>query len=218
MEFVPVPSGCFWMGSDLGDADERPVHKVCLDSFWMGKYVVTQGQYGHIMGINPSRFRSGDDYPVEGVRWSYVEEFISKFNQQSDKKFSLPTEAQWEYAARSGGKDQEYAGGDDVDKFAWYELNSGGSTHLVGTKAPNDLGIYGMSGNVFEWCRDVYDRSAYGKHERDNPLIVEGSAFRVFRGGNWSSCSSSVRATFRNAWSIGDYCSNTGFRLCFAGK
>ena len=139
------------------------------------------------------------------------------FNRQSGKKLSLPTEAQWEYAARSGGKDQKYAGGNDVDAVAWYGKNSGGKTHPVGTKASNDLGIYDMSGNVWEWCQDVYDEKAYEKHERNNPLITSGSTLlRVVRGGSWLNEPMFVRSAIHDGISADRRYSILGFRLCLS--
>ena len=114
MKFMWVPAGCYQMGSNSGEDDEKPVHEVCLNGFWMSKFEVTQGHYKKIMGTNPSNFKSGDNYPVEWVSWNDAKNFISRLNEQSGRTFKLPTEAQWEYAARSGGKDQEYAGGNDV--------------------------------------------------------------------------------------------------------
>ncbi len=219
MEFVYVPKGCFQMGSNSSDADsdEKPVHKVCVDGFWMGKYEVTQGQYKKIMGSNPSNFfKSGDDYPVETVSWNDAKKFISKLNQQSGKTFKLPAEAQWEYAAKSGGKDQKYSGGNDIDRFAWYRSNSQSKTHRVGTKAPNGLGLYDMSGNVWEWCEDVYDKNAYSKHERNNPLITSGGSSRVGRGGSWYDNPRDVRAANRGMDSADFRDRYVGFRLCFS--
>ena len=220
MEFVYIPAGCYQMGSNSSEAfyDEKPVHGVCVDNFWIGKYPVTQGQYKKIMGNNPSHFQSGDNYPVEQVSWNDVKKFISKLNQQSEKTFSLPTEAQWEYAARSGGKDQIYAGGNDADKVAWYNSNSDGKTHAVGTKAPNDLGLYDMSGNVWEWCEDVYDKKAYEKHERNNPVITSGGEGRVLRGGCWILTSRFCRAASRYAYHPAARDGDIGFRLCLQGQ
>jgi formylglycine-generating enzyme required for sulfatase activity len=216
MEFVWVPAGCFQMGSNSGGSNEKPVHKVCLDGFWIAKYEVTQGQYKKIMDTNPSYFKSGDNYPVEQVSWNDAKEFISKLNQQSEKTFSLPTEAQWEYATRSGGQDQKHAGGNDVDKVTWYRSNSGRQTHAVGTKAPNGLGIYDMSGNVWEWCEDVYDGKAYSKHERNNPLITSGSSYRVIRGGSWGNSPRFVRAAYRSGVTADYRYDDLGFRLCLS--
>ena len=218
MEFVWVPEGCFQMGSSSSEAhdDEKPVHEVCVDGFWMGKYEVTQGQWKKIMGSNPSNFQSGDDFPVETVSWDDAQQYISKLKQLSDNSFSLPTEAQWEYAARSGGQDQIYTGGNDVDRVAWYGDNSGRKTHQVGTKAPNGLGIYDMSGNVGEWCEDLYDGNAYSKHGRNNPLITSGHSSRVNRGGCWIDIPWFVRTAHRG-WNSADIrLSYLGFRLCLS--
>jgi formylglycine-generating enzyme required for sulfatase activity len=189
------------------------VHEVHLDGFWIGKYQVTQGQWQKIMGNNPSGLKSGDDFPVESVSWFDVRQFVSHLNQQSGKLFVLPSEAQWEYAARSGGKNETYAGGDDVDAVAWYGKNSGGGTHPVGTKVPNGLGIFDMSGNVFEWCEDVFDNDAYAKHPRNNPVVTSGSSARVVRGGSWFDDRELIRATVRYGMSpmFLDY--RMGFRL-----
>ncbi len=213
MEFVLVDAGCFQMGSHSSGDDEKPVHKVCVDGFWMGKYEVTQGQWLKIIGSNPSKFKSGDDYPVEQVSWNDAKTFISQLNQRSGAGFSLPTEAQWEYAARSQGKDQEYAGGNDLDRVAWYDGNSGNKTHRVGTKTPNSLGIYDMSGNVREWCEDVYDENAYSRHARNNPLITSGGSNRVRRGGSWDNDPGFLRCAYRSWDNAGYSSSGLGFRL-----
>ena len=216
MEFVFVPTGCYQMGSNSGGADEKPVHEVCLDGFWMGKFEVTQGQWKKIMGRNPSGFQSGEDFPVEQVSWDNTKEFISVLNRQARNSFSLPTEAQWEYAARSGGQDQIYAGGNDVNSVAWYNGNSGRKTHMIGTKTPNGLGIYDMSGNIWEWCEDVYDKNAYSKHFRNNPLVTFGSNSHVSRGGSWNYGPRNMRAAYRIGYSADLRCSDLGFRLCLS--
>jgi len=216
MEFVFVPGGCFQMGSDSGEADEKPVHEVCVDGFWMGRYEVTQGQWKKIMGSNPSRVQSGDNFPVEQVSWNDAKNYISKLTGRSGSNFSLPTEAQWEYAARSGGRDQIYAGGNTIDTVAWYASNSGGKTHQVGTKSSNGLGIYDMSGNVWEWCEDSYDNNAYSKHSRNNPLVTSGSYSRVNRGGSWLNAPVYVRAANRDRDAADNRISNLGFRLCLS--
>lgn len=188
MEFVWVPGGCYRMGcgswTDNCDEDERPVHEVCVDGFWIGKYEVTRGEWKHIMGNNSSDSDNGDNYPVEEVNWTDCQDFIDKLNSQSSKTFRLPTEAEWEYAARSGGKEQKYAGGDNVDSVAWYGDNSEYKTHEVGTKAPNDLGIYDMSGNVWELCSDWYSSDYYSNSPRDNPQGPSSGSYRVIRGGS----------------------------------
>jgi|GEM_PF-770293 len=198
MEFVWVPGGCFQMGSNDGGGDEKPVHEVCVDGFWMGKFEVTQGQWKKVMGNNPSHFDKGDDYPVENVSWNDAQGFIRELSSHGNGKFRLPTEAEWEYACRSGGRDEKYSGGDDVDRVAWHEDNSGGSTHRVGTKAANGLGLHDMSGNVWEWCEDVYDKNAYSRHSRNNPIYEGGGSLRVDRGGSWYYGPRFVRCAYRD--------------------
>ncbi len=214
MEFVKVQGGCFQMGNDSGDHDEQPIHKVCVDSFWIGKYEVTQGQWNKIMEINPSKWQLGDDYPIENASLDDVLIFISKLNKQSKNTFKLPTEAQWEYAAKSGGKNEKYAGVSDPDKLALYCPNSGRKTHKVGTKAPNGLGIYDMSGNVCEWCEDMYDKNAYSKHAKNNPVINSGSSLSVVRGGGWFSSQGGIRTASRIGSAPDVLDSLLGFRLC----
>ncbi|PKN08350.1 MAG: hypothetical protein CVU73_07815, partial [Deltaproteobacteria bacterium HGW-Deltaproteobacteria-8] len=198
MEFVWVPGGTYEMGcgpwagvSGFGvfgecQSHEKPVHAVRLDGFWLGKYEVTQSQWETLMRSNPSKSSRGAKYPVENVSWYDAKEFLSQLNTQGAGRFRLPTEAEWEYAARSGGKPEKYAGGDDVARVAWYGSNSDAS-HEVGRKAPNGLGLFDMSGNVWEWCEDVYDEDAYASHARENPLISGGGRERVYRGGGWYS-------------------------------
>jgi formylglycine-generating enzyme required for sulfatase activity len=201
MEFVWVEGGTYQMGCGSGDCKptSSPEHEVTVNGFWIGKYSVTQGQWQKVMGNNPSAFKKGDNYPVETVSWNDAKEFIQKLNSKGGT-FRLPTEAEWEYAARSGGKPEKYAGGSDVDSVAWYSGNSGKSTHPVGTKSPNGLGIYDMSGNVWQWCEDTYDDAAYKKHQRNNPISNSGGSDKVIRGGSWSRDASWVSCSFRGHW------------------
>ncbi len=218
MEFVWVPGGCYEMGCGSWDGDcykySKPVHEVCVDGFWMGKFEVTQGQWKKVMGNNPSHFKKGDRHPVEKVCWNDAKEFIRKLTSmnQGRYEFRLPTEAEWEYACRSGGKKEKYSGGTDVNRLAWYSGNSGRSTHEVGTKAPNGLGIYDMSGNVWEWCEDGYEKHAYSKHQRKNP-IIEGSPGQVYRGGSWLSSARGSRSANRGSYFGWIKSYNVGFRL-----
>jgi formylglycine-generating enzyme required for sulfatase activity len=165
----------------------------------IGKYEVTQGQWKAIMGTNPSSFTAcGDDCPVEQVSWDDVQAFIVKLNQRTGKQYRLPSEKEWEAACRAGGQ-HEYCGSDTVDEVAWYDENSGKSTHPVGKKKPNAFGLYDMSGNVWEWVQDCYDGNC---------------THRVLRGGSWISIARSTRSAARNilyAPDIRYY--NTGFRF-----
>ncbi len=179
MEFVWVPEGCFDMGSNEGESNEKPVHEVCVDGFWMGKYEVTQGQWEKVMGNNPSSFKASDSHPVETVSWNDVQDFIRKLNALGKGGFRLPTEAEWEYACRSGGKQETYCGGNDVNRVAWYWENSGEKTHPVGEKAANGLGLYDMSGNVWEWVSDWYKKDYYGKSPRNNPKGPSNGFYRL---------------------------------------
>lgn len=193
MEFAWVPGGCYQMGCGAWAGEcfdwEKPVHEVCVDGFWMGKTEVTQGQWRKVVGNNPSHFKRGDDYPVETVSLQDAKEFIRKLNERSGagQNFRLPTEAEWEYACRSGGKEEKYAGAGDAGGVSWNLENSNGHTHPVGKKQANGLGLLDMSGNVWEWVEDVYEENAYAQHSRINPLnvTVVPVVNRVYRGGAW---------------------------------
>jgi len=217
MEFIFVKGGCYQMGNtfDGGGSDEKPVHEVCVDDFWIGKYEVTQGEYIKIMGSNPSYFKKGDSYPVETVSWNDAEEFISLLNRKTEKGYRLPTEAEWEYAARSGGKREKYAGGGGVDALAWHDSNSGDSTHRVGTKRKNGLGLYDIAGNVWEWCSDWYGRNYYSSSSRNNPLGPSSGSSRVIRSGSGGSSPEGVRSAVRNRDVPGVRSGDLGFRLVF---
>jgi formylglycine-generating enzyme required for sulfatase activity len=219
IKFVYVPGGTFEMGDVFGDGfgHERPVHKVTVPGFYIAKYPVTQGQYYAVMGENPSYFKKGNEYPVENVSWNDSKAFIEKLNEKTGDKFGfrLPTEAEWEYAARSGGKLEKFAGGDDIDKLAWYFHNSGGSTHPVGGKQPNGLGVYDMSGNVWEWCADWYGDYPLGSVT--DPTGPSGGSNRVLRGGSWNSFAQNCRSAARHDFSPDSPgLERFGFRL--AGK
>jgi formylglycine-generating enzyme required for sulfatase activity len=219
MEFVWVPKGCYEMGcgswADECKKDEKPAHEVCLDGFWMGKTEVTQGQWKQIMGNNPAKFQKGDNYPVENVYLDETKKFTKKLSALNNGayQFRLPTEAEWEYACRSGGKQEKYAGGAEVEKVAWHLGNSGGSTHPVAAKAPNGLGLYDMSGNVSERVEDHYFAFAYRKHQRNNPVYKKGEPYRSYRGGHWTRTPDFGRCLQR-WYDVRAYRGNvTGFRL-----
>jgi formylglycine-generating enzyme required for sulfatase activity len=219
MEFVLVKGGCYQMGDSLGDGygDERPVHEVCVNDFYIGKYDVTQGQWKEIMGSNPSEFNHcGDNCPVENISWNDTQAFIGKLKQKIGKNYRLPTEAEWEYAARSGGRKEEWAGTNsesELGEYAWIDVNSGERTHPVGQRKPNGLGLYDMSGNVWEWCQDLYDENYYKNSPKDNPEGPESGTNRVLRGGSWFNGAGYTRSGKRLSI-IPDYRdSNDGFRL-----
>ena len=221
MEFVRVKGGSFHMGDQFGDgsSDEKPVHKVRVHGFYMGKYEVTQGQWRAIMGANPSGFKKGDNYPVERVSWDDAQKFIRKLNRKTGKNFRLPTEAEWEFTARSGGKKEKYAGSDSADEVAWYGYEkSGESTHPKGEKKPNGLGLYDMSGNVWEWCSDWYGENYYNDSPRDNPKGPSSGSLRVIRGGSWGYSPRYVRAAYRRRYAPGGRDGSLGFRLVLPGQ
>ena len=204
MEMIFVKGGCYQMGDTVGGghSDEKPVHEVCVSDFYMGKYEVTQRQWQNIMGGNPSHFSScGDNCPVEEVSWNDAHDFIEKLNSRTGKRYRLPTEAEWEYAARSGGKSEKWSGTSSessLGDYAWYDANSGMRTHPVGQKQPNGLGLHDMSGNVWEWCQDWYGSSYYNQSPRDNPGGPSSGSFRVVRGGCWSYFAAAARASVRS--------------------
>jgi len=214
-EFVLVKGGCYRMGDTfgVGRPDELPVHEVCADDFYLGKYEVTQGQWQGVMGYNPAYHKNGDEYPVEQVSWNDVQGFIQKLNDKTGQFYRLPTEAEWEYAARSGGKPEKYSGGGSVDAVAWYRSTSGGKTHPVGTKAPNGLGIHDMSGNVWEWVQDWYGSGYYGGSPRHNPKGPSSGTHRVARGGGWSAEAESCGSTDREYLIPAGGNNYMGFRL-----
>jgi len=219
IEFVWVPAGCYQMGcgswtSDCSN-DEKPVHEVCVDGFWMGKYEVTQGEWQKVTGQNPSYYKSGEKHPVAHVSWNDVQEFIRRLKDANGGKYELrlPSEAEWEYACRSGGKNEKYAGGDKAGNVAWFKKNSGDSSHQVGTKQPNGMGIYDMSGNAWELCEDNYEESAYAEHERKNPVNRSGGLNRVIRGGAWHGGGISVRCATRSVFDPVSRRDRVGLRL-----
>jgi formylglycine-generating enzyme required for sulfatase activity len=229
---VRVEGGTFQMGTASGgESDERPVHTVTVKSFYMGKYEVTQREWQAIMGNNPSRFK-GDNFPVESVSWFDAIEYCNKLSIKEGltptyrgsgdnitcdwnaNGYRLPTEAEWEYAAKGGIKDYlvyEYSGGNNVGTVAWYGDNSGNGTHPVGTKAANSLGIYDMSGNVWEWCWDRYGN--YTSGSQNDPRGPSSGADRVLRGGSWGNSAADVRSACRSVNTPSRRSNYFGFRL-----
>ncbi len=212
-QMIYVSGGTFEMGSNNGYDNEKPVHTVTVNSFYMGKYEVTQKQWKAIMGNNPSEFK-GDNLPVENVSWNGVQEFIKKLNQKTGKHYRLPTEAEWEFTARGGNKSRgyEYSGSNDINEVAWYWDNAGRKNHFVGQKSPNELGIYDMSGNVWEWCQDWYDENYYRHSPQNNPQGPESGSLRVHRGGGWDYGAPRCRVADRGYWPGFGY-DNLGFRI-----
>ncbi len=241
IEMVKIPGGTFQMGSDES-YDERPLHKVTLDGFLIGKYEVTQKQYEEIMGVNPSNFAvTGPDLasmPVEQVRWEDAVEFCNKLSEKNGLKpyykyviekgffsdnitvtilggngFRLPTEAEWEYACR-GGSSTKYYWGDKMDGgFCWYSDNSGGQTNPVGRKKPNAFGLYDMSGNVWEWCTDWYDENYYQNSTSKNPDGALKGSDRSLRGGSWNNSGFGHRSACRGWLYPGANAGDGGFRV-----
>ena len=204
------------MGSTDSDAyyDERLIHRVTLSDYRLGKYEVTQEEWKAVMGSNPSFFK-GDNLPVERVSWNDCQAFIRKLNALTGLCFRLPTEAEWEYAARGGNRSEgyKYSGSNHIGDVAWYDANSGGNTHPVGKKLPNELGLYDMSGNVYEWCSDWY--GAYSSSSSSNPTGPDRGSYRVFRGGNWYGGAGCCRVSNRHSGTPASSNSHFGFRLAF---
>ncbi len=243
MEFVRVAGDCFQMGSPSGESgrykDEGPVHEVCVDGFWMGKYEVTNAQYrrfksGHNSKDYAGNSLNGNNQPAVYVSWDDAKAFAGWLNRQNGGryKFKLPTEAEWEYAARAGTSTARYWGDDPddacgyanvhdqtskrINKFSWkhHSCDDGyAATAPVGRFKPNAFGLYDMLGNVWEWCEDIYDKGAYGKHNRSNPVITSGGSGRVIRGGSWSGGPRDVRSADRDGADPGGRIVNLGFRL-----
>ena len=211
---VYVESGYFDMGSNNGSSDEKPVHRVYMSSFKIAKYTVTQAQWQAVMDNNPSYF-GGDNRPVENVSWEDVQVFIEKLNRLTAQNFRLPSEAQWEYAARGGQKTRNYtyAGSNSLEQVAWYGENSNSETHAVGQKRANELGLYDMSGNVWEWCQDWYDDSYYSSSSSSNPTGPSTGSCRVMRGGAWFNSADYCRTAYRYYFTPSYRYSYVGFRL-----
>ena len=214
---VYVPGGTFTMGatSEQGiDAwdDETPTHIVSISGFHIGRYEVTQKEWKAIMGTNPS-VHKGDNRPVENVSWDDCQAFIRKLNALTGRKFRLPTEAEWEYAARGGNQSigYKYAGSSSIDDVAWYGDNSG--TYYVGQKSSNELGLYDMSGNVWEWCQDWY--TPYDSSRQSNPSGPTSGSMRVYRGGSWCASDDQCRVSTRGSEYPGEKSDTRGLRLAY---
>ncbi len=211
---VYVSGGTFTMGgtseqgSDAYD-DEKPTHSVTLSSYYICKYEVTQALWRAVMGNNPSNFK-GDNLPVECVSWDDCQTFINRLNSYTGRNFRLPTEAEWEFAARGGNysRHYKYSGSNYISDVAWYDGNSSNRTHPVGTKQANELGLYDMSGNVWEWCSDWY--GSYSSYSQNDPTGPNSGSSRVRRGGSWDDYARVCRSSHRGS-------SAPGFRNVLLG-
>ena len=217
IDMVRVEAGTFTMGATAEMKDpfdwEKPTHQVTLtNDYYIGKYEVTQALWQAVMGNNPSYFKGGN-LPVEQVSWDDCQEFLSKLNSITGKKFRLPTEAEWEYAARGGKKSRgyQYSGSNNLSDVAWYDRKSNNKTHAVGTKQSNELGIYNMSGNVCEWCQDLFEE--YSSSSQVNPTGANSGSHRVFRGGSWNGYARYCRSSYRNSISPDGRGYDFGLRL-----
>ena len=216
-KMVKVEGGTFTMGATAEqgsdtDSDEKPAHQVTLRGYYIGESVVTQALWKAVMGNNPSTWK-GDNLPVETVSWEEAQEFIKKLNQETGRIFRLPTEAEWEYAARGGknSKGYKYSGSNSIDEVAWYVGNSGGKTHPVKEKKANELDLYDMSGNVWEWCNDCYGE--YSSDVQTNPQGPEKGSCRVLRGGSCSCDPRGCRVSYRHYFTPMRRINFVGFRL-----
>ncbi|MEZ4825770.1 MAG: SUMF1/EgtB/PvdO family nonheme iron enzyme [Bacteroidia bacterium] len=222
-EMIFVEGGEFDMGGNDVDAqsDAKPVHKVRVSSFYIGRYPVTQALWETVMWANPSHFKV-ESHPVEQVSWSDTQIFLQKLNIQTGKTYRLPSEAEWEFAARGGIYSQGYlyAGSDKLKEVGWYDENSKQRTHPVGQKMPNELDLYDLSGNVREWCTDWYSEDYYqncaDRGVIENPIGPDNSSFHVFRGGSWLSSPRLCAVVHRDSFSseIPDF--TLGFRLAMS--
>ena len=215
IKMILVKAGTFTMGDEFGIGynDELPTHSVTLtQDYYMGETEVTQELWETVMGTNPSSFK-GENLPVEKVSWNDCQQFINKLNKLTGKKFRLPTEAEWEFAARGGNKSKgyQYSGSNKIGEVTWYYENSNSETHPVKTKAPNELGIYDMSGNVWEWCQDFYDN--YNSGSQTNPTGPSSGSTRVNRGGSWLNNLGSCRSSNRTFNAPGTAYNYLGLRL-----
>ena len=216
---VRVTGGTFTMGASSGDSDaesdEKPAHQVTLSSYSIGETEVTQALWQAVMGSNPSRFTGNLQRPVEKVSWNDCQAFIRKLNSLTGATFRLPTEAEWEYAARGGSHSRgyKYSGSDNLGTVAWYDGNSSSTMHPVKGKQPNELGLYDMSGNVWEWCSDWYDSSYYANSPSSNPKGPSAGSNRGLRGGSWGSDAGFCRVSNRDYYMPSDTLYSLGLRL-----
>ena len=225
-EMVNVEAGSFYMGAQKENLEglnydanafgiESPVHQVSLNAFSIGKFEVTQAQWVAAMGSNPSTIQ-GDNLPVENVTWEQVQEFITLLIENSGLNYRLPTEAEWEFAARGGNNSEGfiYSGNSVLGACGWFYSNGESTTHEVGTKFPNELGIYDMSGNVREWCNDWFDY--YSSENQENPQGPTDGYLKVNRGGSWTTPAVNCRNSYRHSNYPYESSQDLGFRLALS--
>ncbi len=212
-KMIPVKGGTFTMGTNDGYEMETPAHEVTLSDFAIGETEVTQALWQAVMGSNPSNFKGNLQLPVENVTWDECQTFISKLNELTGKRFRLPTDAEWEFAAYGGNNSNGtiFAGSDDIDQVGWYGVNSNSQTHPVASKQPNELGLYDMTGNVWEWCQDWYGR--YTNNAQVNPTGPTYGTQRVYRGGSYYNDARFCRIYYRGTGIPSSFSVNRGFRL-----
>lgn len=219
-DMVFIKGGTFKMGDEQGRGnwEEKPVHTVSVSDFYIGKFEVTQSQWKEIMGDNPSHFSDCPTCPVERISWEEVHQFLDKLNQLSGKKYRLPTEAEWEYAAKGGTKSGNfiYSGRSNVNFVAWHSGNSGNKTNPVGQKEPNELGLYDMSGNVWEWVSDWFE--SYTSEPKINPQGPEEGDFKVVKGGSWFGNIATNRVSCRGSDEPVNKRSYVGFRVALSAE
>lgn len=222
MIFVRIPAGEFWRGSLDSDSQasgrEKPQHRVTISQpFYLAIHPVTQEQWESVMGKNPSQFKGDPQRPVENVSWHDVQQFLERLSASDNRIYTLPSEAQWEYACRAGSTGM-YCFGDDISllsAYAWYSENADNTTHRVGQKQANVWNLYDMHGNVWEWCQDFYDD--YSVAATTDPCGPRAGSDRIIRGGSWYYGGQDARAAFRDAASPGDRNGLLGFR-CVASS
>lgn len=220
-KMVLVEGGSFAMGATAEQEgtsnNESPIHNVTLDSYYIGEAPVTQDLWETVMGNNPSNAK-GEKLPVESVSWYDCQQFIMRLNKKTGKEFRLPTEAEWEYAARGGNKSRhtQYSGSNNIDEVAWYDENSERQTQPVKTKNHNELGLYDMSGNVWEWCQDWYGK--YYSSSQHNPKGPKNGSSKVFRGGSWGNLAKRCRISFRYNYAPDFTHFGLGLRLCLSDQ
>ncbi|TAN43020.1 MAG: formylglycine-generating enzyme family protein [Nitrospirae bacterium] len=222
-EMIFVQGGTYQMGDSFGDggSNERPVHQVKVDDFYIGKYQVTFDEY-YIYCVEMGKNKPKDEgwgtgkRPAINVSWNDAADYCKWLTKKTGESYRLPTEAEWEYAARSGGKAEKWAGTSnesELGNYSFYDKKHGDQTHPVGGKMPNGLGIYDMSGNVWEWCSDIYDEHYYKDSAAENPNGPDSGWYRALRGGSWNNYAWNVRTTTRQGKYPVYHSNNLGFRV-----